>query len=123
MLGRLPIWVHHRVPNQFADLVFLSSLSPPQNDTLMQYLLDELHSYKEDFSDALAPTSREASASFAGEAALIRPASTEALQMVHAALTSDVAALHKSIVYMSASQDALAEDMRLISIRKNWFAI
>jgi len=74
----------------------------------MRYLLDELHSYEEDFSDALAPTSREASASFAGEAALVRPASTEAVRM----LTADVAALRKDIVNMSASQDALAEDVR-----------
>jgi len=78
----------------------------------MRYLLDELHSYKEDFSDALAPTSREASASFAGEAALVHPASTEAVRM----LTADVAALRKDIVNMSASQDALAED-----VRKSWW--
>jgi len=74
----------------------------------MRYLLDELHSYEEDFSDALAPTSREASASFAGEAALVRPATTEAVRM----LTADVAALRKDIVNMNVSQDALAEDVR-----------
>lgn len=93
---------------------FLSLLFPPQNDTLMWYLLDELHSYEEDYSDALAPTLREASALFAGEAALVRPASMEALHMAHVALTSDVAALHKTVVQVSASQDALAQDMRLI---------
>ncbi|KIM55549.1 hypothetical protein SCLCIDRAFT_30264 [Scleroderma citrinum Foug A] len=85
-----------------------------QNNTLMWYLLDELHSYEEDYSDALAPTLREASALFAGEAALVRPASMEALHMAHVALTSDVAALHKTVVQVSASQDALAQDMRLI---------
>ena len=78
---------------------------------LMRYLLDELHSYEEDYSDALAPTSREAGASFAGEAALIRPATTEVLHMTRTTLTADVAVLHKAIVNMRASQDVLAENM------------
>ncbi|KIN97313.1 hypothetical protein M404DRAFT_97832, partial [Pisolithus tinctorius Marx 270] len=37
-------------------------------DTLMRYLLDELHCYETDHSDALAPISREAEDSLAGEA-------------------------------------------------------
>jgi len=53
-----------------ALLTFLFAFFPAQNDTLMRYLLDELHSYETDFSDALGPTSREATASFAGEAVL-----------------------------------------------------
>lgn len=78
----------------------------------MQYLLDELHSYKEDFSDALAPRSQEASTSFAGEAALVHPASTEALHMTHASLTANMTTLHTAVVNLSAMQDALAKDMR-----------
>ncbi|KAI6111260.1 hypothetical protein F5141DRAFT_1274775 [Pisolithus sp. B1] len=73
-------------------------------DTLMRYLLDELHCYENDHSDALRPVSCEANGSFAGEAALARPASTEALHMAHmsltadmAALTADVAALHTTV--------------------------
>jgi len=77
----------------------------------MRYLLGELHTYEEDFSDALAPKSQEAGASFAGEVALICPASMEAVSMAHAALTADVAALHKEVVNMKTSQNALAEDM------------
>ena len=89
---------------QIADF-FLAFL--PQNDTLMRYLLNELHAYETDYSNALAPTSWEATASFAGEAVLLRPASTEALNMVHAALTADVTTLYKAMVNISASQDAM----------------
>ena len=74
----------------------------------MHYLLDELHAYETDYSDALAPTSREATASFTGEAALLRPATTEALRMAHAALTTDMATLRKDVM---TSQAAMAEDI------------
>ncbi|KAI6031183.1 hypothetical protein PISMIDRAFT_63674, partial [Pisolithus microcarpus 441] len=37
---------------------------------LMQYLLDELHCYENDHSDALRPISHKANDLFAGEAAL-----------------------------------------------------
>ncbi|KAI6015803.1 hypothetical protein PISMIDRAFT_95111, partial [Pisolithus microcarpus 441] len=40
-------------------------------DTLMRYLLDELHCYENDHSDALRPVSREGSGSLAGEASLV----------------------------------------------------
>ncbi|KAG2140603.1 hypothetical protein DEU56DRAFT_734911 [Suillus clintonianus] len=43
-------------------------------DTLVRYLLDELHAYENDYSDALAPISRGANTSLAGEQALMRPA-------------------------------------------------
>jgi len=75
----------------------------------MRYLLDELHCYENDYSDALGPTPREADASFAGEAALVRPASTEALCMVHALLTADVAALHSVVLRLTTSQAAMLE--------------
>ena len=74
----------------------------------MRYLLDELHAYETDYSDALAPTSWEATASFTGEAALLRPATTEALRMAHAALTTDMATLRKDVM---TSQAAMAEDI------------
>ncbi|KIK22932.1 hypothetical protein PISMIDRAFT_101590 [Pisolithus microcarpus 441] len=67
-------------------------------DTLMRYLLDELHCYENDHSDALRPVSREGDRSFAGEAALVRPASTEALQAAHASLTTDI---RQQLNYMS----------------------
>ncbi|KZP05164.1 hypothetical protein FIBSPDRAFT_766273 [Athelia psychrophila] len=42
-------------------------------DTLIKYLLDELHSYEQDHSDALCPIPRNASLSHAGAAALVEP--------------------------------------------------
>ncbi|KAG1814581.1 hypothetical protein DFJ58DRAFT_673655, partial [Suillus subalutaceus] len=42
-------------------------------DTLVCYLLDELHAYETDYSDALAPISHGADVSLAGEHALARP--------------------------------------------------
>ncbi|KAI6027124.1 hypothetical protein EDC04DRAFT_2605991 [Pisolithus marmoratus] len=81
-------------------------------DTLMHYLLNELHCYENDHSDALRPISCEANDSFAGEAALVRPASTEALQMAHASLTANVAALHTTVKGVSSSQDVMSADVR-----------
>ncbi|KAG2081810.1 uncharacterized protein F5147DRAFT_735404 [Suillus discolor] len=75
-----------------------------QRNTLIRYLLDELHTYETDYSDALAPFSREAESSLAGEQALMRPASTEELRMVHASVTADVNRLR---VDVSAVNDSL----------------
>lgn len=75
-----------------------------QRNTLIRYLLDELHTYETDYSDALAPFSREAESSLAGEQALMRPASTEELRMVHASMTADVNHLRVDI---SAVNDSL----------------
>ncbi|KAJ3856399.1 hypothetical protein EV368DRAFT_32460 [Lentinula lateritia] len=46
-----------------------------KRDTLIRYLLDELNTYEEDHSDALAPVDRRASESHAGEAAEMSPVS------------------------------------------------
>ncbi|KAI5982067.1 hypothetical protein EDC04DRAFT_2616953 [Pisolithus marmoratus] len=50
--------------------------------------------------------------SYLGEAALVRPASTEALQMAHASLTADVAVLHTTVKGVSSSQDVMSADVR-----------
>ncbi|KAI5988006.1 hypothetical protein EDD15DRAFT_2172890 [Pisolithus albus] len=81
-------------------------------DTLMRYLLDELYCYENDHSDALRPVSREANDSFAGEAALTRPASTEAVQMAHASLAADVAALHATVREVSSMVSADMKEIR-----------
>ncbi|KAI5984977.1 hypothetical protein EDC04DRAFT_2914018 [Pisolithus marmoratus] len=57
-----------------------------------------------DHSDTLAPVSCEADGSFAGETALVQPASAETLNMVHASLTVEVAALHMKVEEVSSSQ-------------------
>lgn len=43
------------------------------------------------------PVSCEADGSLAGDAALVRPASPEALNMAHASLTADMAVLHATL--------------------------
>ena len=78
----------------------------------MKYLVDELSSYENDFSDALVPTSREADASFAGEAALAHPASTEELRMVHASLTADMASLRAEVASLHKSYSDHMDEMR-----------
>ena len=86
---------------------YLSAFSPPfpphsQHSTL----LDELYYYEHDHSDALTSTSQEAGQSLAGEAALVRPATTEALNMVQASLSSEIQAAFSKL---SAAQLALTE--------------
>ncbi|KAG2094650.1 uncharacterized protein F5147DRAFT_819885 [Suillus discolor] len=82
-------------------------------DTLVRYLLDELHAYETDYSDALAPISRGTDASLAGEHALTRPASTEELHMVHASVAADVNSLRNdmrsltSVVVQAACSTAI----------------
>ncbi|KAI5982051.1 hypothetical protein EDD15DRAFT_2181820 [Pisolithus albus] len=88
-------------------------------DTLMRYLLDELRCYENDHSDALRPVSREGDRSFAGEAALVRPASTEALQAAHASLTEDVSALHTTVKEVRSSQAAMSVDVQEIRQQLN----
>ncbi|KAN0101337.1 hypothetical protein V8E55_001321 [Tylopilus felleus] len=60
------------------------------HDTLIRYLLNELHAYEVDYSDALAPVQQEIDQSLAGEAALIQPMSTEELRMVHSSVVGDI---------------------------------
>jgi hypothetical protein len=81
-----------------------------QHDMLICYLLDELHAYEMDYSDALAPISHDANISLAGEHALTRPASTEELHMVHAdvnGLCNDMPSL-TSVVVQAACSTAIA---------------
>ncbi|KAG1759372.1 hypothetical protein EDD22DRAFT_849297 [Suillus occidentalis] len=59
-------------------------------DTLIRYLLDELHSYESDHSDALCPTQREADGSLLGEHTLTKP---DCITANVAGLRSDVCRL------------------------------
>jgi hypothetical protein len=89
-----------------------------QCDTLIHYLLNELHAYKTDYgSDALAPISRGADASLAGEHALASPTSTEELRSVAAdvnGLRSDIGSVNDmlrslmSVVVQAACTAAMA---------------
>ncbi|KAG1888119.1 hypothetical protein F4604DRAFT_1674537 [Suillus subluteus] len=82
-------------------------------DTLVRYLLDELHAYETDYSDALAPISRGADVSLAGEHALARPASTEELRMVHASVAADVNCLRNDISSVNNSLRSLTNKLRV----------
>jgi hypothetical protein len=85
-----------------------------QCDTLVQYLLNKLHAYETDYSDALSPISCDTDASLAGEHVLTRPASTEELCMVHASVAADVNGLCNdmrsltSVVVQAACTTAIA---------------
>jgi len=63
----------------------------------MRYLLDELHCYENDHSDALGPASQEATLSLAGEAALAHPETTEELRTVHVSINAGMQRLETTI--------------------------
>ena len=70
---------------------------PFQRDTLIRYLLDELHTYETDHSDALALVPCDTNDSLMGEATLIQPASNEDLQSVYKSLTADMRGMQAEI--------------------------
>ncbi|KAI5989454.1 hypothetical protein EDC04DRAFT_2588359, partial [Pisolithus marmoratus] len=84
-------------------------------DTLMHYLLDELHCYENDHSNALALDSHEANGLFTGKATLVQPASTEELCMAHASLTADVASLKTDVATLQTDMAGLHTNVREIS--------
>ncbi|KAH0832355.1 hypothetical protein J3R83DRAFT_13378 [Lanmaoa asiatica] len=80
-----------------------------RRDTLIRYLLDELHTYETDYSDALAPVPHNAdNSSLMGEATLIQPVTTEELRSVHTSVTTDVRGLR-------ARMDTLTSAVRELS--------
>ncbi|KAL4082078.1 hypothetical protein V8B97DRAFT_2020558 [Scleroderma yunnanense] len=68
-----------------------------QHNMLICYLLDELHSYKNDHSDTLGPFSCEADMSLAGEHALAAPATREELQMFQLSVSTEICKLNNNI--------------------------
>jgi hypothetical protein len=80
-----------------------------QRDTLIRYLLDELHLSEEDHSDALCPIQRKAGVSLLGEHALIKPASTEELQLVQTSLSSDIRMVQQEVGKMQQSVSTISE--------------
>jgi hypothetical protein len=76
----------------------LSYYSPfIQRDTLIRYLLDELHSYEEDHSDALCPVQREAHGSLFGEHVLVQPVATQEVRLMHTSIHSDMKGMQNEI--------------------------
>jgi hypothetical protein len=68
-----------------------------QQDTLIHYLLDELHLSEADHSDALCPIQREADVSLLGEHTLVRPASTEEVRHLRTSLSNDIQNVHRLV--------------------------
>ncbi|KAL4066809.1 hypothetical protein J3A83DRAFT_4098548, partial [Scleroderma citrinum] len=67
------------------------------HDMLIHYLLDELHSYKNDHSDTLGPFPCEADMSLAGKYALAAPATKEELQMFQTSVSTEIHNLDNNI--------------------------
>jgi hypothetical protein len=61
-----------------------------KRDTMIRYLLDELHAYETDHSDALCPIQREANVSLLGEHSLVKPATTEDVRILQANINTDL---------------------------------
>ncbi|KAL4071195.1 hypothetical protein V8B97DRAFT_2104394 [Scleroderma yunnanense] len=66
-------------------------------DTLIRYLLDELHSYENDHSNTLGPFPCEADMSLAGEHALAAPATREELWMFQSSVSTEIRKLDNNI--------------------------
>ncbi|KIO04655.1 hypothetical protein M404DRAFT_142566 [Pisolithus tinctorius Marx 270] len=84
------------------------------HDTLMHYLLNELNCYKNNHSDVLQPVPHKGDHSLTGKAVLIWPASTEVLNMAHASITADIAALHMTVKEVKETLCSLSVDVREI---------
>ncbi|KIL00306.1 hypothetical protein PAXRUDRAFT_770033, partial [Paxillus rubicundulus Ve08.2h10] len=63
-------------------------------DTMIRYLLDELHAYETDHGDALCPIQQEANVSLLGEHTLVKPATTEDVCLLQASISTD---LHQAV--------------------------
>ena len=79
---------------------------------MIRYLLDELHSYEEDHSDALCPVQREAQGSLMGEHVLARPVSTQEVRLMHTAVFSNVQGIHDEMGTVKATVDQMASTMK-----------
>jgi hypothetical protein len=91
-----------------AKITHLVSHCLRQRDTLIRYLLDELHSYEEDHSDALCPVQREAEGSLLGEHVLVQPVSTQEVRLMHTSISSGVKEVHDEMDAMRATVNEMA---------------
>ena len=82
-----------------------------QRDTLIRYLLDELHSYEEDHSDALCPVQREAQTSLLGEHVLVQPVSTQEFRLAHTSIHSRMKGMQDEMGSVKATVDQMSTTM------------
>jgi hypothetical protein len=78
-----------------------------KRDTLLRYLLDELHSYEEDYSGALCPVQDESHISLLGEHRLVGPASTEEVRMLHGSISSEFKVVQNDLGAMKLAVNKL----------------
>lgn len=57
-----------------------------QRDTLIRYLLDELHSYEEDYSESMCPFPQDEDGNFIGQTAATAPVTVVGLQAMSATM-------------------------------------
>ena len=86
-----------------------------KHDTLMRYLLDELHTYEHDYSDVLCPLPQDGWDSLLGEHALVAPALTEEVQMSHASLASEVKTVKDEIGSVKSTVNQMAMAINLFT--------
>ncbi|KAF8441343.1 hypothetical protein L210DRAFT_3503443 [Boletus edulis BED1] len=88
-------------------------------DTLIRYLLDELHTYETDYSDALAPArvQRHANDSLMGEAALIQPVSVEDVRSMMDSFGANFSDLRTHIVHVNGTVHELKDTVTVLSSR------
>ncbi|KAF8126598.1 hypothetical protein EV363DRAFT_1525718 [Boletus edulis] len=88
-------------------------------DTLIRYLLDELHTYETDYSDALAPArvQRHANDSLMGEAALIQPVSVEDVRSMMDSFGANFSDLRTHMVHVNGTVHELKDTVTVLSSR------
>ncbi|KIM35710.1 hypothetical protein M413DRAFT_55263, partial [Hebeloma cylindrosporum] len=68
-----------------------------QGETLIRYLLDELHSYEESFNDALCPLQVEKDVTFMAEHHAVAPINNETAGIIHSQLVGQMRSIHNEI--------------------------
>ena len=89
---------------------FLLTLLPLhlQNYTLIRYLLDELHYYQHNYSDALwRPRRSDTDMSLIADRALLAPASREELRSFHSSVTADLREIHDTVATLDNSMSTV----------------
>ncbi|KAG1818073.1 uncharacterized protein BJ212DRAFT_1479903 [Suillus subaureus] len=71
------------------------------HDILIQYLLNELSTYKNNHSNALCPTQNEADGFLLGKHQLVKPACSQDLQLMQQFIIVDVADLQSDICFLT----------------------
>ncbi|KAF8128271.1 hypothetical protein EV363DRAFT_1297891 [Boletus edulis] len=88
-------------------------------DTLIRYLLDELHTYETDYSNALAPArvQRHANDSLMGEAALIQPVSVEDVRSMMDSFGANFSDLRTHMVHVNGTVHELKDTVTMLLSR------